>query len=147
MVTLINSLSAKQQIFATNVGRFLVWIPTNPGYAVTLGEAYRTGAQAQLNALGKGGRAVLATLLRNNGYPMLADAVTTLLGNGIGLTLHERRLAIDLNLFIRGEYQTDSGRYARLGTYWKGLNPLNRWGGDFNRPDGNHFSMEHGGIR
>ena len=53
---------------------------------------------------------------------------------------HRRRLAIDLNLFIDGEYMTNSDAHAPLGEYWKSLDPLNRWGGDFTRvKDGNHY--------
>lgn len=55
---------------------------------------------------------------------------------------HYIRLAQDLNLFIDGEYKTNSSDYHRLGDAWKALNPLNRWGGDFESEDGNHFSME-----
>lgn len=53
---------------------------------------------------------------------------------------HYIRLAQDFNLFIAGEYQTETFAYLRLGQYWKSLGPFNRWGGDFNHPDGNHFS-------
>ena len=64
-------------------------------------------------------------------------------------SLHPLRLAIDLNLFKRsGErwvYQTASTAHKELGEFWKSLHPLNRWGGDFSAPDGNHYSMEHGG--
>ena len=54
---------------------------------------------------------------------------------------HYIRLAQDLNLFKNNIYLTDSYAYKDLGTYWKSLNPLNRWGGDFVSKDGNHFSM------
>lgn len=53
---------------------------------------------------------------------------------------HYIRLAQDLNLFKSDEYQTESFDYQRLGNYWKSLHPLNRWGGDFESKDGNHFS-------
>jgi hypothetical protein len=60
-------------------------------------------------------------------------------------SLHYIRLAQDLNLFINGEYKDQSADYEPLGTYWKSLHPLNRWGGDFKNSDGNHFSMTYGG--
>lgn len=49
---------------------------------------------------------------------------------------HLRRLAIDLNCFI--------GKNAvvprDLGEFWEGLNPLNRWGGNFTiLRDTDHF--------
>jgi len=68
--------------------------------------------------------------------------------NGIGHmkgSLHYIRLAQDFCLFKNDSYLTNSGDYFQLGQYWKSLHPLNRWGGDFSNPDGNHFSMEHEG--
>ena len=65
--------------------------------------------------------------------------------DGIGhmkRSLHYIRLAQDLCLFKDNEYLTDSDDYHVLGQFWKRMNPLNRWGGDFASQDGNHFSME-----
>jgi hypothetical protein len=90
------------------------------GYNVTAGELYRTPEQAALNAANK---------------------------KGIANSLHTKRLAIDLQLFKERKYLTDSLDYAPLGACWKDLHPLARWGGDFSRPDGNHFSIEFGGIK
>ena len=60
---------------------------------------------------------------------------------------HKQRLAIDLNLFDEeGTYLRDTRAHQVFGEYWKGLHPKNRWGGDFRRPDGNHYSREHWGI-
>jgi hypothetical protein len=73
---------------------------------------------------------------------------------------HEMRLAQDLNLFLDGtEYiSMDEGKmtaemlhrgheaFADLGTYWKNLDPMCRWGGDFAIRDWNHFSITHEGI-
>lgn len=60
---------------------------------------------------------------------------------------HYIRLAQDFNLFVEGQYITDSNHpaYKRLGAAWKALNPENKWGGDFTKKDGNHFSMLHEG--
>lgn len=53
---------------------------------------------------------------------------------------HEKRLAIDLNLFIDGEYRTDSDAYEPLGIFWEQIREENRWGGNFSTiTDGNHF--------
>ncbi len=56
-------------------------------------------------------------------------------------SLHYSRLAQDLNLFKDGVYLTRTEDYKRLGEAWKTFSSLNRWGGDFSKPDGNHFSM------
>ena len=106
-------LSEKQQIFARNVGSLLLWTSYWPGYSVTLGEAYRTKEQAELYAKR---------------------------GIGIKNSPHRRRLAIDLNLFIDGKYQTKTSAYERLGLFWESLHPDNVWGGRFR--DGNHFQMK-----
>lgn len=64
---------------------------------------------------------------------------------GFADSLHGDRLAIDLNLFIDGEYQTTTAAHAPLGEYWKSLHELARWGGDFG--DGNHYSFEYQGRK
>lgn len=113
------SLGDKQRLFMRLLGEFLVWI-YQQGYAVTGGELERSRAQAQANAAA---------------------------GTGIANSNHLRRLAIDLNLFLAGVYQTDSAAYRPLGEKWKSMHPLCRWGGDFSKPDGNHFSLEHEGVQ
>lgn len=113
------TLGEKQRRFAELVARLITWCYAN-GYELTFGEAYRTPEQAALNAK---------------------------TGAGISNSLHTKRLAIDMNLFVNGEYQQDSAAYKPLGEYWKTLDPEARWGGDFSRPDGNHFSLEHEGVR
>lgn len=120
-------LSAKQREFAQNIG---IWIGLvyERGYAVTFGEGWRTDEQAALYAAN---------------------------GKGISNSLHRLRLAQDFNLFRQNlagawvyETNSDSPEWKILGELWKGLNPLNRWGGDFKtRPDANHLSMEHEGIQ
>lgn len=111
------TLSQKQQQFTRMIGQLIAWSFAN-GYALTLGEAYRTPEQAKLNAS---------------------------TGAGIANSLHIQRLAIDFNLFIGGVYQTDSQAFLPLGEYWESLG--GSWGGRFKKPDGNHFSLEHNGVR
>jgi hypothetical protein len=114
------TLGEKQRLFAKLVAQLITWAYAH-GYEFTFGEALRTQAQADANA---------GT------------------GAGISNSLHLIKLAIDLNLFLAGVYQTDTQAYKVLGEYWKSLHPLCRWGGDFvSRPDGNHFSLEHAGVR
>ena len=113
------TLGQKQQIFTANIARLIIWC-YNEGYWLTFSEAYRTPEQAKLNAKS---------------------------GKGIANSTHMIRLAVDFNLFISGKYQTDTEAYRAMGQYWKTLHAENRWGGDFkSRPDGNHFSMTHGGV-
>jgi hypothetical protein len=112
-------LSEKQMVFSQLVGMLLDWI-YEQGYGVTFGEAYRTPEQAAFNA-----RA----------------------GSGIVNSQHTLRMAVDLNLYINGVYQTETAAYKPLGDYWKSLHPNAAWGGDFSKPDGNHFSLAHNGVR
>lgn len=59
-------------------------------------------------------------------------------------SLHYSRLAIDMNLFVNGIWQTRDGTEWRvIGAFWRGLHPLCRWGGDFPSVDLNHFSLGH----
>lgn len=112
------TLSEKQRKFTRMVADLIVWAYAH-GYELTFGEALRSKEQAQANAAS---------------------------GAGISNSLHLIRLAVDLNLFKDGVYQTDSGAYAPLGEYWESLG--GSWGGRFKtRPDGNHFSLEHEGVR
>lgn len=116
----------QQRLFVKLIGKLIEWSYTN-GYELSFGEAWRTDEQARLYATS---------------------------GKGILNSLHRRRMAIDLNLFKDSRpgidddvYQTDSAAYKPLGNYWKTLHPLCRWGGDFSKPDGNHFSMEWEGVK
>ena len=113
------TLGEKQRLFTRYVG-LLIAYAYKQGYELTFGDAYRTPEQAAANAAS---------------------------GAGITNSLHTKRLAVDLNLFVKGQYITDSAAYKPLGDYWKQIDPLNRWGGDFKKPDGNHFSMEHENVR
>ncbi|HBA6939906.1 TPA: M15 family metallopeptidase [Escherichia coli] len=111
-------LSDKQQQFTVMIGR-LIRFATERGYGLTFGEAYRTPEQARRNA---------AT------------------GRGIVNSLHCQRLAVDFNLFINGEYRSRTEDYRELGEFWESIGGT--WGGRFkSRPDGNHFSLEHDGVR
>lgn len=112
------TLSEKQQLFTVMISSLIVWAGEN-NYALTFGEAYRTPEQARINA-GK--------------------------GTGISNSLHTQRLAVDFNLFINGEYKTRTEDYRPLGEFWESIG--GSWGGRFkSNPDGNHFSLEHNGVR
>lgn len=115
----------QQQVFCGNTGKLILW-SYGQGWQLTWGEALRDPRIAQLNAK---------------------------VGIGIANSLHELKLAVDLNLFIGGVFQTSQEAYQPMGEYWKTLDPLNRWGGDFlakdgsPKPDSDHFSMEYGGVK
>ncbi|CFV23095.1 phage-like protein [Yersinia enterocolitica] len=112
------TLSEKQQLFTQLIAQLISWAGER-GYRLTFGEAYRTPEQAKLNAKA---------------------------GTGISNSLHTSRLAVDFNLFINGVYQTKSEAFLPLGEYWESLGGT--WGGRFkSNPDGNHFSLEHNGVR
>jgi hypothetical protein len=114
------TLGQRQRRFLPLVAK-LIDFAYAQGYELTEGEGYRTPEQAALNAQH---------------------------GSGIANSLHTLRLAVDLQLFKDGIYQTDSAAYKALGDFWKGLDPECAWGGDFqSRPDGNHFSLSWGGIK
>jgi hypothetical protein len=114
---LSETLGQKQRRFTRLVGLLIEYAYANE-MELSFGDAYRTPEQAAANAAK---------------------------GTGIAASLHTERLAIDFNLFINGEYQRDSEAYRRLGDYWKSLGSDCAWGGDFKRPDGNHFSIRHNG--
>ncbi len=111
------TLSEKQALFAVMIAQ-LINFANDHGYRLTFGEAYRTPEQASLNAKS---------------------------GKGISNSLHTQRLAVDFNLFINGQYKTDTPSYKPLGEYWESIGGT--WGGRFSRPDGNHFSLEHNGVK
>jgi D-alanyl-D-alanine carboxypeptidase-like protein len=111
------TLGDKQRDFTLMVAELIRWA-YDQGFELTFGEAYRTPEQAILNAAK---------------------------GTGVMNSLHTKRLAIDLNLFIDGNYQSSTEAYRPLGEKWESMGGA--WGGRFVREDGNHFSLEHEGIK
>lgn len=114
----------KQYIFSGLVARLILYA-YQQGYKVTLGEAWRSPETCEL-------------------YEKE--------GKGIRNSLHNDRLAIDLNLFKNDDYLIDSAQYIVLGEFWEGLSDVPMgikciWGGSFAKPDGNHFSIEHRGVK
>ena len=109
------TLSERQQVFARNVARLILYIAES-NYACTLGEAYRTPEQAALNAAK---------------------------GIGIKNSLHCKRLALDINLFKDGVFLTDEESHRPFGEWWEAQDPSHRWGGRFK--DANHYSLTDDG--
>ena len=68
-------------------------------------------------------------------------------------SLHKLKLAVDINLFLNGEYLTSTESHRKFGEYWEQLGGT--WGGRFGESspgagdgiDGNHYSLPHGGRR
>lgn len=58
-------------------------------------------------------------------------------------SFHYKGLAVDLNLFDQhGTYLTKTEDHRELGEFWKSIGGT--WGGDFTKPDGNHYSLGEG---
>ncbi len=117
------NLRQQQSLFLLLFARLIIWANEQANMSVTAGELHRTDEQHLINR-----RKKLTKALRS---------------------LHQDRLAGDLNLFIKGVYQTKTEAYEPLGKYWNTLHPGCRWGGDWNEdgkmndgfPDGNHFEF------
>lgn len=103
------------------------------GYELTLGEGYVRSPRKLRNASGK--------IVRDkNGHVRLFPD-----GEHMVKSLHNIRLAQDLNLFVKGKYVTSGSHPAWevLGVFWEDLDPLCRWGGRFR--DANHVSITYRG--
>lgn len=98
------TLSDHQAAFLLDACK-LIAFATSQGWKVTGGELYRTVEQQEIHI--KAGR---SKTMRSK---------------------HLKRCAIDLNFFKDGKLCWDKKELAPLGEYWEGLNPLNRWGGNF----------------
>jgi hypothetical protein len=67
-------------------------------------------------------------------------------GAGIANSLHVLGLAVDLSMFVDGNYSTQLEDYRAAGEFWCSLDSSCRWGGHFASPDVDHFSITHGGV-
>jgi hypothetical protein len=139
----METLRQKQSRFALSEAR-LVLRMFERGYEVTRGESWRTDEQAEINRLGPEGRRRVMDLLRPY-FPKLCDALAN---NGRTVSqssVHPLRLASDLNLFKDGMYLSSSEDHREFGLWWESLGPDYRWGGRWG--DGNHYSIEHNGVK
>jgi len=103
-----------QSVFLRNVASLITWAFEN-GYELTGGELLRTKEQQEIYV--------------NKGLSKTMNSQ------------HLKKLAIDLNLFIDGIYQTDNEAYKQLAEYWESLHP-NNVAGYFWGWDANHFEMQ-----
>lgn len=113
-------LSEKRILFSKLISQLVLWA-SEQGYDLAYDQVKRSEAEAKANAAK---------------------------GTGISNSLHLVGLAADLNLYINGVYQESTEAHRLIGDKWKTMHPLARWGGDFKpRPDGNHYSLEHNGVK
>lgn len=112
------TLGEKQRLFARLVPRLLDEIHRQ-GFEATLGDAYRD-------------ERVFGPIGASMGY-------------GHPKSAHKQRLAIDLNLFRNGEYLRGTAAHQTIGEWWIQQHAMCRWGGAWG--DGNHYSLEHQGIK
>lgn len=122
------TLRQKQSFFSVMAARLIIQAEAM-GYETTLGEAWRSQQQAKFI------------------LPTMFDAEK---GKGVANSLHLIRLAIDLNLFQGGKYLPKTEAYRPLGEWWEKQSTKEFkfcWGGRFKRTDGNHFSIEHDGVK
>jgi len=111
------TLGDKQREFTLMLAGLITWA-YDQGYELTFGEVYRTPEQAAWNA-----------------------------AHGVGIvnSLHTKRLAADLNLFKDGVFLTTTEAHRPLGEKWESMG--GSWGGRFTKPDGNHYSLAHEGVK
>lgn len=74
----------------------------------------------------------------SNGYQLTFGDTYATTGHKEG-SFHYKRLAVDFNLFKDGTWLTDTESHRPLGEFWESLGGT--WGGRFNHPDGNHYSL------
>lgn len=111
------TLGEKQRTFARLVPR-LIDKAHELGFEVTLGDAFRD--------------------------PRVFGPVGTQQGYGHRSSAHKVKLAIDLNLFREGVFQSATADHTPLGEWWEAQHEFARWGGRFS--DGNHYSFTHDGV-
>lgn len=109
------NLSGEQNAFLLDIGKLIAYVDNcDDGMLITEGEGYRTIEQQQIYF--------------NSGKSKTMNSN------------HLRKLAHDFNFVKNGKMITDHPTLQRYADYWKSLNPLNRWGGDFSTIDDyDHF--------
>ena len=111
------TLGEKQRKFAIKIAKHIQWLYTQ-GYEVSLGDAFRDP-----RVHGKMGE----DPKKAYGHPR---------------SKHKQKLALDINLFKDGKYLSSTEAHRFSGEMWKQRGGT--WGGDFDPPDGNHYSWEEG---
>lgn len=111
-----------QAVFTRTICQFTLWL-FDQGYEVTDGEAYRTPEMV---------------------------AIDVQKGAGISTSLHPHRRARDMNIFLKGIFLQTKSDLQILGDKWESMSQEGmtcRWGGNFTKPDTDHFSMQKPGEK
>lgn len=140
----MESLRQKRNRFARLLAKLIIHM-NNAGYEVAIDEVKRTREQAALNTLSIETRKRVAKILADAGYHGLADAIGSSTSRGVLRSTHIHGLAADLQIYRNGVWLNKTEDHAPFGAYWETLAPDCRWGGRFN--DGNHYSIEHEGVK
>lgn len=111
------TLGQKQRMFTLMIAELILYAYNELGYELSVGDFFRD--------------------------PRSHGAMGQKVGYSAANSVHKLKLAGDLNLFIKGEYQTSTEAHRPLGEYWEAMGGT--WGGRFN--DGNHYSIEEGGYK
>jgi peptidoglycan L-alanyl-D-glutamate endopeptidase CwlK len=107
------TLSDTQWEFLQDVAKLIQYAAAR-GYKMTGGELYRTAEQQAIY------------LQKKMSYAKESQ--------------HQKKLAVDLNIFKHNKPTYDRTDIKPLGDYWESLNRLNRWGGNFKSlDDAGHF--------
>lgn len=112
------TLGQKQRRFTRMLADLINFAYAN-GYELTVGDAYRD--------------------------PRLHGEMGVKKGYGHASSNHKQRLAMDFNLFKDGKFLQSTEDHRPLGEYWESIG--GSWGGRFSNPDGNHYSVEHNGVK
>ena len=124
------TLRESQSIFILNMAKTIIFAYEN-GMELTAGEMLRTNDQQLLYFEGYELIKIGSDLKLKKAAPKSKTMFSS----------HLNKLAVDLNLFIDGQYKTDKESFKKISLYWKSLHPKNvcgyDWGWDFN-----HFEMK-----
>lgn len=141
---LAETLGQKQERFSLLLSRLITHIYAN-GYQVRMGETKRSDEQAEINALGEQGRSLVAQAVAHLAPGLMNAILNNGKANGVKNSVHQISLAADLNLFKDGIYLDKDTDHEPFGVWWEAQAPDCRWGGRFK--DGNHYSIEHQGVK
>jgi hypothetical protein len=117
------TLGEKQELFAELQAR-LVLRAIALGYRVRMGCVERTVTEQQ---------------------HMIAQGKSKVKFKDAAKGTHVNKIAVDINLFKDGLWLDRTEDHLPLGEWWEKQHPLCRWGGRFG--DGNHYSLEHEGVK